>query len=153
MKSQIKVIDIEPQSALAIREEVAITQIPSKMGQFFMELSVHFKKNGIEMTGPPFTLYHDFGKDRIDMEVGFPVSKPQAGEGRVKPCTLPGGRVVTAIHVGPYDKIEKTYGQMQQWMSEKGFRPKNMMWEKYLNDPQTVKDPEQYVTELFWPIE
>jgi effector-binding domain-containing protein len=153
MKTQIKVIDIEPQSALTIREVIPITQIPSKMGQFFMELSVHFKKNGIVMTGPPFTLYHDFGKDRIDMEVGFPVSKSQAGEGKIKPCTLPGGKVVTAIHVGPYDKIEKTYSQMQQWMSEKGFRPKNMMWENYLSDPQTVKDPEQYVTELFWPIE
>jgi effector-binding domain-containing protein len=153
MKSQIKVIDIEPQSALAIREVVPITQIPSKMGQFFMELSVHFKKNGIVMTGPPFTLYHEFGKGMIDMEVGFPVSKPQVGEGMVKPCTLPGGKVVTTIHVGPYDKIEKTYSQMQQWMSEKGVKPKNMMWEKYLNDPQTVKDPEQYVTELFWPIE
>jgi hypothetical protein len=82
MNSQIKVIEIEPQSALAIREVVPVAQIPSKMGQFFGELNVHFKKNGIVMAGPPFTLYHDFGKDRIDMEVGFPVKKTPSRRGR-----------------------------------------------------------------------
>lgn len=153
MEPHIELIEIEPQDALAVREVVPVGQIPEKMGQFFGLLMAHFNKSGIMMTGPPFTLYHQFGKDGIDMEVGFPVASPQPGGGRVKPCILPGGKVVKAVHIGPYDKIEMTYAQMQQWMSEKGLMPKKLMWEKYLTDPQTVKDPEQYVTELFWPID
>ncbi len=153
MNPHIKLIEMEPQNALAIREVVPVAQIPTKMGQFFSELMAHFQKSGIRMLGPPFALYHDFAPDKIDMEVGFPVATPQPGDQRVKPLVLPGGKVVTAVHIGPYDKIEKTYDEMRGWMSRNGLRPKKMMWERYLSDPQTVKNPEEYVTELYWPVE
>jgi effector-binding domain-containing protein len=153
MSLQIKVIELKPQDALAIREIVPEAKIPSKMGQFFGELMAYFQKGGIAPAGPPFTIYHDFGGDGFDMEVGFPVARPQKGEGRVKPCVLPGGRVVTTTHIGPYEKLEATYHDMQEWMARNGLTPKKLMWEVYLSDPGKVKDPEQYVTGLYWPVE
>lgn len=153
MNHNIKVIVLKPQHALAIREVVPNAQIPQKMGQSFGELMAFFGKAKFTMTGPPFALYHDFGDERTDMEVGFPVAGPQRGEGRIKPCILPGGKVVTAMHIGPYEKLVETYAEMQKWMEQNGHKPKKMMWERYLSDPQTVKDPSKYITEMFWPIE
>lgn len=71
------------------------------------------------MTGPPFAMYHSFDSEKTDMEVGSPVAGPQKGKGRVKPCTMPGGRVVTAMHVGPYDKVVETDAEMQKWIAAK----------------------------------
>jgi effector-binding domain-containing protein len=153
MNTEIKVIEIEPKDALTIRETVPNALIPQKMGQIFGELMAFFGKSGVMAAGPPFALYHAFDEEKVDMEVGFPVVGLRSGEGRVKPCTLPGGKVVTATHVGPYDKIVDTYMEMQKWIEQKGFRAKKEMWECYMNDPDTAKDPSEYITEVFWPIE
>jgi effector-binding domain-containing protein len=153
MKLDIKIIETKPEHALAIREVVPNAQIGQRMGPIFGELMAYFGKSKVMMTGPPFAMYHSFDGEKTDMEVGFPVAGPQKGEGRVKPCTLPGGRVVTATHVGPYEKIVETYTEMQKWIEAKGLKPKKAMWERYLNGPDTVKDPSEYITELFWPIE
>jgi len=153
MKLDIKIIETKPEHALAIREVVFNAQIGQKMGQFFGELMAEFGRSKVMITGPPFAMYHSFDKDRTDMEVGFPVAGPQEGGERVKPCLLPGGKVVTAVHVGPYEKIVETYTEMQKWMEANGLKPKKVMWERYLNGPDTVKDPSEYITRLFWPIE
>ena len=66
---------------------------------------------------------------------------------------MPGGKAVTATRIGPYHLIEVTYHEVQRWMELQELRPKEMMWEVYLSDPDVVKDPEGYVTQLYWPIE
>jgi effector-binding domain-containing protein len=153
MTLDIKIIETKPEQGLSIREVVPNAQIGQKMGQIFGELMAYFGKSKAIMTGPPFAIYFSFGDQKTDMEVGFPVAGLQMGEGRVKPCTLPGGKVVTATHIGPYEKMVETYTEMQKWMAAKGLKPKKVMWERYLNGPDTVKDPSGYITQIFWPIE
>ena len=153
MNPEIKVIETKPQTAMAIREVVPNAQIPQEIGRIFEDLMAFLGKNKIVVAGPPFSLYHNYDDEKTDMEVGFPVSHTHKSEGRVKPCTLPGGKVVTATHIGPYDKVVDTYMEMQKWIGEKGYKPKKIMWECYLNGPNTVKDPSEYITEIFWPIE
>jgi hypothetical protein len=36
----------------------------------------------------------------FDMECGFPVNVPVEGEGQISASKLPGGKVVTAMHIG-----------------------------------------------------
>ncbi len=153
MTLDIMIIEAKPEQGLSIREVVTYPQIAQKMGQIFGELMAFFGKNKVMMTGPPFALYHSFDDEKTDMEVGFPVAGPQKGEGRIKPCTLPGGKVATATHIGPYEKLSEAYAEMQKWMAAKGLRPKQVMWERYMNGPDTVKDPSGYITQLFWPFD
>ncbi len=153
MKLDIKIIEIKSEQGLSIREVVPNAQIGQKIGQIFGELMAYFGKSKVMLTGPPFAVYHSFDNEKTDMEVGFPVAEPQKGEGRVRPSMLPGGKVVTATHIGPYEKLVETYTEMQKWMDAKGLKPKKVMWERYMNGPDTVKDPSGYITQLFWPIE
>ncbi len=153
MTLDIKIIETKPEHGLSIREIVPNDQIGQKMGQVFGELMAHFGKNRVVMAGPPFAMYHSYDSEKTDMEVGFPVTGAPKGDGRVKPCALPGRKVVTATHVGPYEKVVETYTAMQKWMEAKGLKPDKVMWERYMNGPDTVKDPSEYVTQLFWPFE
>ena len=153
MGYDFKIVELEAQTALAIKEEVSNQEIGKKMGEFFGELMAFSQKKVIQMSGPPFALYHSWNDQKTVMEVGFPAPASVKGEGRIKPISLPGGRVVTGFHIGPYNRLMESYQKMQDWMTKQGVKPANKMWEVYLTDPEKEKDPAKYVTQLFWPIE
>ena len=152
MKPPFEVIEAQPQAGLSIREKVGNAEIPAKMGEFFGQIAGYAARKGIRLAGPPFALYHSWGDAETDMEVGFPVASADPGEGRIQPMVLPGGRVVTGLHIGPYDKLVETYTAMQGWMQEQGLSPASKMWETYISDPAIERDPAKWVTRLFWPV-
>jgi effector-binding domain-containing protein len=105
--------------------------------------------------GEPFAYYHGAAKglDVVDVEAGFPVIGGFAANGGVVPGTLPGGRVLTALHVGAYDTIGNTYEKMGAWARAHGLRPTEDRWEVYLTDPERESDPAQWRTGLFLRVE
>jgi len=152
MNHDFKVVELAEQPGLAIRETVAMADIPAKMQEFFGELWRFIKGRNIEVAGPPFALYHSWSERETAMEVGFPVGPGAAGEGRIQPMALPGGKVVTGMHVGPYDKLVDSYNAMTAWMKENGHEPAGRMWETYLTDPDVEKDSAKWMTQMFWPV-
>jgi effector-binding domain-containing protein len=66
---------------------------------------------------------------------------------------LPGGRVVTGLHVGPYDSVGHTYARMTAWAIAHGLHPTQDMWEVYLTDPEREPDPARWRTGLFLRVE
>jgi effector-binding domain-containing protein len=152
MEHDFKVEELPVQPALAIRETAALAEIPAKMGECFAALGRHFGERRIPFAGHPFAYYHSWSDTATVMDVGFPVPPGTAGEGRIQAVTLPGGRIVTGTHVGPYDKIVETYNAMDMWMKSNGLTPAGHMWETYLTDPQAEPDPAKWVTRLFWPV-
>ncbi|MGD0817517.1 MAG: GyrI-like domain-containing protein [Methanomassiliicoccales archaeon] len=152
MSSDIKIIEQEPVPILSIREMVQNTQIKSMMGEMFGQLWMFMEKNKIEVAGPPFAIYHDYDQQKCDMECGFPTTKPEIGEGNIISSSIPGGKCVFAVYTGPYDKIMGKYAEVREYIRKEGLKPKKVMWERYLNDPATVK-ADQLVTEIYWPVE
>jgi effector-binding domain-containing protein len=151
--SNFKVIEVRPEKGISIRETVPSSEIGTKMGEMYGRVMEYTITKGLRVAGPPFALYHDYDQEKTDMECGFPVSGSNEGAGSFRSCTLPGGKVVKGVHVGPYDKLVDTYIDMQAWMGKEGLRPKKTMWERYLTDPKAEKNPSKYVTEIYWPVE
>jgi effector-binding domain-containing protein len=73
-------------------------------------------------------------------------------DGGVVSGTLPAGRVVEAVHVGPYDTLADTYAEMQQFMAKNGLTAGPVMWESYLTDPGRQPDPATWRTQICWPV-
>jgi effector-binding domain-containing protein len=44
-------------------------------------------------------------KGLFDMECGLSIAMPIEGEGRIRSGKLPGGKVITAMHIGPYEAL------------------------------------------------
>ncbi|HZO90190.1 MAG TPA: GyrI-like domain-containing protein [Chthonomonadaceae bacterium] len=98
----------------------------------------------METSGPPFLRYHviDMAGD-MDIEVGFPVATPHAGEGRVSAGVLPAGRYANLIYIGSGLAGNKALIEwarannlaFDRWDDEKGdaFRSR---YEAYLTDPR-----------------
>ena len=152
MDHEFKIVELKEQPGLAIRETVTNTEIPAKMQEFFGELWKYIMAGNIEVAGPPFALYHSWNERETSMEVGFPVGPGASGEGRLQSMALPGGKIATGMHFGPYDKLPESYNEMMAWMKANGHEPAGKMWETYLTDPEMEKDPAKWVTVMFWPV-
>lgn len=142
---------VEKRQTLAIRETMRFEELPHEMGRAFEEIVHYLQDAGIHAAGPPYALYHNMDMDNLDVEMGFPVSVTAPGSSRVKPCLLPGGRVLVEIHRGPYDTLEKTYNKLFAHTKEQGYELESFMYEFYLNDPDEV-GPSDLETEVYLPI-
>jgi effector-binding domain-containing protein len=152
MSHDFQVKELQPQPGIAIRETVANAEIPAKMAEMFAELGRYIGMNAVPAIGPPFAYYHSWNEKETVVEVGFPVAPGGKGEGRIRPMTLPGGKVVVGLHIGPYDKLVESYQAMTAWMKSQGHVPAGFMWEVYLSDPMIEKDPSKLMTQMCWPL-
>jgi len=157
MKPDIKIKEISEQPTITIRENATMASIPVRIGKIYSEIITFMSKKGIAPAGAPFAYWHNMNSESMnkgvfDMECGFPIGAPVEGEGQIKASKLPGGKVATAMHIGPYETLVETYEAMQSWTKEKGYQVEDDMWEAYLTNPCEVPDKSKWMTEIFLPI-
>lgn len=143
---------IDPQIAAGARFEVPMAELQNVFGRGFAAVAQAAATQGIALTGPPFAFYPRMPTDTVEVIAGFPVAAPIAAEGEVEPFELPGGRVITATHVGPYEAMATTYDELLAWAKSEGLTPADAMWEIYMSDPETEPDPATWRTLIFWPV-
>ena len=144
----IKIESIEPQPIVGIRESVTMSVIGNRIGELAPKVMA---QAGEKAAGPLIARYHTWDGDGGEMEVGVPVSGAVEGDGPAKASTLPGGRAVTATHVGPYEGLKSAWEAVGAWMKEQGLEASAPPWESYMNDPSKVP-PEKLETRIVWPV-
>ena len=147
-----EVVELDPQDAIAVRGDVMIADLPNFFERAFTTAAAAVAASGAEIVGPPFGFYPEMPSATVVVEAGFPVSRPVERVADAHPFVLPGGRVVQAVHVGPYETMEETYIGLRSWMDQQGLHPAVGMWECYLSDPLTEPDPATWRTKIIWPI-
>jgi effector-binding domain-containing protein len=157
MKIDIVIREIKEHPTLTIRENTNLASIPEKMGKIFSEILAFMSEKGITPAGAPFAYWHSMNPESIskgvfDMECGFPVNSPLEGEGQIERSKLPGGKVITSMHIGPYDTLAETYEEVLSWIKERGYQVDDDMWETYLTNPCEEPDSSKWMTEIFYPL-
>lgn len=151
--TEIRVTMRDSQPTAGVRERVPMDQLTEFFGRAFQQTAALLEAQGVALAGPPFGKYYGMPTDVVDVEAGFPVTSPIEAAGAVISGSLPGGRVVEAIHVGPYDTMESTYGEVQEYLAQSGLTPGAVMWESYLSDPDAEPDPATWRTQICWPVD
>lgn len=148
-----EIVELEPQEAIAVRGDVAIADLPAFFKRAFHEAAKAANASGVAIVGPPFSFYPEMPtQTAVAVEAGFPVSAPAEGHGDAHRLVLPGGRAVQAMHVGPYDTLERTYTVVRSWIAERGLQQAGGMWECYLSDPEVERDPATWRTRIVCPV-
>ncbi len=143
---------IDRQPAAVVRAEVPMAEIRTVFDRGFGEVMRVAEDQGVAITGPPFGFYPRMPTSTVEVAVGFPVSTAITPDGDVTPFELPGGRVVTGIHLGPYESLEATYRELTEWAAAEGHSLAGQMWESYLTDPSAQPDPATWQTRITWPL-
>ncbi|MGV3636274.1 MAG: GyrI-like domain-containing protein [Flavobacteriales bacterium] len=126
--------------------------MPKYMDPAIQEIISVITGQRITITGPMFSYHHRRPSDTFDFEIGFPVSKAIKPEGRVISSKLPAVKVVRSVYQGPYEGLAQAWPALQQWVRANGHGETGKFWESYLNNPDEVKDPKEYRTELNWIV-
>ena len=122
------------------------------MGEAFGKVFAAVGKAGRQPAGPPMCKYTAYSEETVSYEAGVPVAAPFSGDGDVVAGEIGGCSAAVGMHVGPYDKLAETYGRMQTWLEGQGRKPSTVMWEAYLDQPDTTP-PAELRTEIYWPAE
>lgn len=151
---------ITPPEVITTREVIAATiplvipgrDMPKYMDPAIQEIIKTITGQGINITGPMFSYHKRRPSDTFDFEIGFPVANAIKEEGRVINSKLPAVKVVRSVYQGPYEGLAQGWTDLQSWVRENGHGENGRFWESYLTNPDEVKDPKEYRTELNWIV-
>lgn len=155
--SEPQVVARPEQPYLATRTVVTMETIDREISRLFDDLNGRLGR--LDVAGPPFVRYLVIDMAReLQIEVGVPVAAAAPADGPFAPGVLPAGRYLTAVHTGPYDRLEEATGDFLGRAAQQGHvfdaRPGDAgdEWgsrlEEYLTNPAEQPDPEQWETRL-----
>ncbi len=154
--------------------EIGIAEIPSTTIAYFTgssgagqeEISAAFAAaygrvvafvtaNGLQLAGPPIAITNFWDERGYGFDAGLPVSgTPNRGVGPDSPIRLGetyGGRVVRAVHVGPYADLETTYAKVEAFMTAHRLQRNGRSWDAFVSDPGSTPE-EELITEVYYPV-
>jgi effector-binding domain-containing protein len=152
MKAMIdspRLLDVAPIPTAVIRDRVPQRElsrfVPAACGEVWNFLKAAGIKGGRHMA-----LY---GDPQGMVEVGAEVPEPFEGTERVQCSRLPGGKVVTVTHYGPYGGLGAAHGAIHAWLEEQGLEP-GISWEIYGHWEESWNaDASKIRTDVFYLLE
>jgi len=118
MPVSVNVQTVHPRKLAAVRREVAPGAVGSAWGPAVGKVWDFIRSQpGLWTDGHNIFLYHHAAKGESAMTVDFGVQVtrafPQSGE--VFATETPAGKVASALHVGPYERMGETHEAIQSW--------------------------------------
>jgi effector-binding domain-containing protein len=89
--------------------------------------------------------------EKLDVEMGFPVSKPLPGKDDIKAGVIPKGNVLSCMYKGPYSGMEGPYNEMFAWIADNDYEATGVFYEYYYNSPDEVPESE-LLTKIVMPL-
>ena len=114
-------------------------EIPTFLTAAYSMVPATIAQQGLRLTGPPYARYRFEEDGTVDVEAGFPISGAMARTSDVGPGTLPGGHVITTLHVGAYEEVGGAYDALETFLSENGLETAGAAWECYLDEPDVAE--------------
>ena len=109
------------------------------------------KNIGKEINGKAMTLYYDgeYKEEDADFEPCFPVRKGK-DVNDISVRELKGGKCISLIHKGAFDKLGESYRKIYGYINQKGYKTQIPTREVYIKGPGTIfkGNPNNYLTEI-----
>jgi effector-binding domain-containing protein len=134
MTPEISVLTVSARMLAAVRRQIRIPEIAHAWKPALDEVWSFLKQNpGLRTDGHNIFLYHHPANMDSPMGVDFGVevtrSFPRSGE--VFSTETPAGKVATALHIGPYERLGETHGAIHAWAAKNRITFAGKSWEIY----------------------
>jgi effector-binding domain-containing protein len=151
MTINVSVEAVPARTLAAVRRKIRIEQIGGAwrpaLDQVWQFLSQH---PGLRGDGHNVFLYHHPAnmQSPMDIDFGVQVTRSFQKEGEVFAVTTPFGKVATATHVGPYERLGETHGAIHAWAAANKITFAGKSWEIYgdwSDDPSKLETRVEYL--------
>ncbi|KAA9346161.1 SRPBCC family protein [Adhaeribacter soli] len=137
---------------LTIKATCSQNDLSQKLGELYSEIAAYMQKNKLDFAGQPFAIYHKYDPAAIELEAGIPVNKPGNSAGRIQARERKAGPVAMIAHYGKYEDSYNAHMHMDSWLTQNKKTAIGAPWEVYVTDPAKEKDPEKWLTEVYYPL-
>lgn len=148
----IEMIETQEQPTLVLKAVTPVSELPKILGKAFMDIVTHIMELGEQPVGPAFVGYFNMDMERLELEIGFPVSKALPGKGDILAGHIPAGKQVSCMYKGPYMQMPPAYEEIQKWIKDNGYKPLGPVYEHYYNSPEEVSESE-LLTKIVFLVE
>lgn len=101
---------------------------------------------------PWFAHHLTLSDANFDFEVCLPVSASFLPTDRVSLGTWPAGTVARTTYRGNYPGLPDAWREFHRWIQDTGRPTATHIYEHYVGNRSNTQDPDQYRTELSWPL-
>ncbi|ONI72098.1 MerR family transcriptional regulator [Kribbella sp. ALI-6-A] len=139
--------------AYAVRDRVSRDDINAWCGTAFARLGGLAGRYGI--TAVAGATYSDefFADDAGEVTAFLPVDLGQPADDTVELLDFPAGFFAVALHHGPFEDLDRTYGALGSHVAEFCEIASGPVRELYVVGPGDTTDPNTLQTEICWPIQ
>lgn len=106
--------------------------------------------------GPAMAIYHQDPTNTpvkdLACTVGFPAAKDAKGNEQVKIEELAACEAAVVQYSGDYKEAGPIWNALTKWVMDNGYEPAGDVTEVYLKSAHDTKNPEEYLTEIRWPV-
>lgn len=143
-----------PTNAIAIRQTVDRDDVLAWWQGALGELHAIVRAEGLRPSGPSGGLYSGeiFQHGRGKATVFIPIDGGARAIGRVVPLRIPQAELAIMLHRGPPADIDLTYGELGAHVLRREISVEGPVRENYIAGFLDTEDPDQWETEIGWPI-
>lgn len=131
------------------------TDIAAALAAAYGQVVSFITGSGLQLTGHPLAITNFRDERGWSFDAGLPVAGgPSRGVGpdaAVRMGETYGGRVVRAVHVGPYSGLQATYDKVEAFMTVHKLAANGRPWDVWVSDPGSVPEQE-LITEVYYPV-
>jgi effector-binding domain-containing protein len=134
MAAQVSIQHVPARILAAVRRSVLPGQIAGAWKPALDQVWAFLKQHpGLRTDGHNVFLYHHPVNRQSPMDVDFGVQATRAFErsGEVFATETPAGKVATALHVGPYQRLGDTHNAIHTWAAANKISFAGKSWEIY----------------------
>lgn len=150
MEYEYELNETQAQPVLSMRIITSTHNLIPDLKENFIKILDYLNKLGKKPTGSPYAAYYNWEKDRLDVELGFPVDEVVAGNDNIVANQIPAGKKASTYYKGRLQKIAPAYKGLTNFIKEKGY-VSGINYEFYENLLDQVSE-EELVTKIMYIV-
>jgi len=95
----------------------------------------------------------EYKEENVEIVAWMTVKGTYTDTEHVKFKTLPAVKVASCVLKGSYDQMNDAYAAVLSWLDANGYKLNGPMFNIYLVSPAQTQNPDEYVTEICFPVE
>ncbi len=127
------------------------TEMHAVLPPTLTELFAAVKAQGLPIV-PWFAHHLTLSEGDFDFETCIPVDSTFQPTGRVERGLWPAGTVAHTVYHGDYSGLSAAWHQLSGWIKQQGHAYAGHIYEHYIVNHGTTKNPAEFRTELSWPL-
>lgn len=148
-KIEVQLVETKPMHILFTRQMLSSDDYALGYGKYFSKLYETIASEQLTLLGTPITIYHsqEYNPAGNDTEFALPIKEIVKGTRELRE-----GLCAKSIYKGLYSELTSVYAKLTEWIENESYELVNSPYEKYLTDPTQTTDPEDLVTEVYFPV-